>query len=189
MNYLAHLHLAGPHSAAQLGGLYGDFIKGPLQGRWPVAVEEGIRQHRRIDAFTDSHPLIVAARSRFPSERRRFAGILLDLFFDHCLAANWQDYSSEPLDNFTARIYHLLQTQAELPGRLSHIAPRMAAHDWLGSYRQFEVLEQVLVNTGRRLSRPHPLAEGMRDLERLYQPLLADFRAFYPHLQAFARQP
>ncbi|MCW3149928.1 ACP phosphodiesterase [Stutzerimonas stutzeri] len=186
MNYLAHLHLGGRQPADMLGSLYGDFVKGPLQGRWPLQVEAGIRLHRQIDAFTDSHPLVLQAKARFPSERRRYAGILLDLFFDHCLAANWRDYSTEPLEDFTLRVYRALQNEPQLPGKLALIAPRMAEQDWLGSYREFAVLEQVLASMSRRLSRPEGLAGGLAELERLYQPLHEDFRAFYPQLCAFA---
>lgn len=187
MNYLAHLHLGGPQPGDLLGSLYGDFVKGPLQGRWPAEIEAGIRLHRQIDAFTDSHPLVLQAKSRFPSERRRYAGILIDLFFDHCLAANWADYSSEPLERFTQRVYRVLAAEPELPGKLAVIAPHMAAHDWLGSYREFEVLERVLANMSRRLSRSDGLAGGLAELEQLYEPLLQDFRDFYPALQQFAR--
>ena len=187
MNYLAHLHLGGQQPAELLGSLYGDFVKGPLDSRWPAPVETGIRLHRKIDAFTDRHPLVLQAKSRFPSERRRYAGILVDLFFDHCLAANWQQYAEEPLACFTARVYQALGDEPGLPGKLALIAPRMAAQDWLGSYREFAVLEQVLTGMSRRLSRPEGLAGGMAELAQLYQPLSEDFQAFYPQLQAFAR--
>lgn len=188
MNYLAHLHLGGAQPAELLGSLYGDFVKGPLQGRWPAQIEAGIRLHRQIDAFTDSHPLVLQAKARFPAARRRYAGILLDLFFDHCLAANWQDYSSEPLEQFTLRVYRVLQDEPQLPGKLALIAPRMAAQDWLGSYREFAVLEQVLASMSRRLSRPEGLVGGLEELQQLYAPLQDDFRAFYPQLRAFARR-
>ncbi|TEL14247.1 DUF479 domain-containing protein [Pseudomonas aeruginosa] len=153
MNYLAHLHLGGPQPAQLLGSLYGDFVKGRLQGQWPDEIERAIQLHRRIDAFTDSHPLVHAAKRRFPLERRRFAGVLLDVFFDHCLA---------------------------------RIAPRMAAQDWLGSYREFAVLREVLGGMSRRLSRPHLLDGSWEELAQRYDDLSADFRAFYPQLQAFA---
>lgn len=188
MNYLAHLHLGGPQPADMLGSLYGDFVKGRLEGRLPTQIEAGIRLHRQIDAFTDSHPLVLQAKERFPAQRRRYAGILIDLFFDHCLAANWQDYSAEPLDRFTQRAYRALQNEPALPGKLALIAPHMAAQDWLGSYREFAVLEQVLANMGRRLSRPEGLAGGMAELEQLYEPLQEDFRHFYPQLQYFAKR-
>lgn len=188
MNYLAHLHLGGDAPAELLGSLYGDFVKGPLAGRWPAAIEAGIALHRRIDAFTDSHPLQAQARARFPAERRRVAGIFLDLFFDHCLARDWQRYSEQSLDRFTNRVYQVLAAEVQLPGNLQHMAPRMAAQDWLGSYRDFEVLGHVIAGMSRRLSRPGLLDGGLDDLRRLYEPLSDDFSAFYPQLMAFARE-
>ena len=188
MNYLAHLHLGGPQPGQLLGSLYGDFVKGSLAGRYAPDIEAAIRLHRRIDVFTDSHPLTERARARFPVERRRTAGILLDLFFDHCLARNWPDYADEPLTQFTGRVYRVLADEPVLPGRLALIAPRMAAQDWLGSYREFAVLEQVIAGMGRRLSRPGVLDGSLGELERLYRPLSEDFRAFYPELVEFARR-
>ncbi len=186
MNYLAHLHLGGDQPAQLLGSLYGDFVKGWLSGQWPPEIEAAIGLHRRIDAFTDSHPLLAASRARFPQTRRRYAGILLDVFFDHCLARHWQDYAAEPLAQFSGRVYQVLLQEPQLPERLARIAPRMAEQDWLGSYRDFAVLQQVLVGMQRRLSRPQGLDGALEELERLYDPLLADFREFYPQLQAFA---
>lgn len=189
MNYLAHLHLGGPQPSDMLGSLYGDFVKGPLNGQWPTNIEAGIRLHRQIDAYTDSHPLVLQAKQRFPSERRRYAGILIDLFFDHCLAMHWNEYADEPLSIFTARAYQALQDEeTKLPGKLALIAPRMAAQDWLSSYRNFSVMEQVVTAMSRRLSRPEGLAGGALELERLYEPLQRDFHDFYPLLQVFAKQ-
>ncbi|WP_010486264.1 acyl carrier protein phosphodiesterase [Pseudomonas sp. S9] len=188
MNYLAHLHLGGNAPAQLLGSLYGDFVKGPLAGQWPSDIEAAIRLHRRIDVFTDNHPLQLQARARFPAARRRYSGILLDLFFDHCLALNWRQFSDEPLERFTTRVYQVLNDEPELPERLAYIAPRMAAQDWLGSYTDFAVLEQVIYGMQRRLSRPEGLAGSMAELEQLYQPLMDDFQLFYPQLQAYVAE-
>jgi acyl carrier protein phosphodiesterase len=187
MNYLAHLHLGGQRPAQLLGSLYGDFVKGPLSGRFAPELEASIQLHRSIDSFTDAHPLVKQSLARFPSERRRYAGIVLDVFFDHCLARDWGLYAAQPLDVFTGNFYRILTAEAELPERLARIAPHMAAHDWLGSYREFEVLEQVLGGISRRLSRPEGLAGAMQELQALYQPLSADFAEFYPLLQDFAQ--
>lgn len=187
MNYLAHLHLGGDRPAQLLGSLYGDFVKGPLAGQWPADIEAAIRLHRRIDAFTDSHPLIHIAKTRFPPARRRLSGVLLDVFFDHCLARDWASFSDEPLEHFTQRVYGVLGRTPGLPERLARIAPRMAAQDWLGSYREFEVLQDVVFGMSRRLSRPTLLDGAWEELEGLYEPLSDDFQAFYPQLQGFVR--
>ncbi|MEG1629445.1 acyl carrier protein phosphodiesterase [Pseudomonas sp.] len=186
MNYLAHLHLGGQQPEQLLGSLYGDFVKGPLAGRFSVSLEAAIRLHRQIDVFTDSHPLVLQSLGRFPRERRRYAGIILDVFFDHCLALHWQDYAEQPLEQFTGNVYQVLAAQADLPGRLAQIAPYMAADDWLGSYREFAVLEQVFRGIARRLSRPEGMDGALEEVDALYAPLMDDFRSFYPELQAFA---
>lgn len=188
MNFLAHLHLGGPTPEQMLGSLYGDFVKGSLDGRFAPALEAGIRLHRAIDRYTDSHPQVLAALARFPAGRRRYAGIILDVFFDHCLARHWGEYHPEPLEAFTARVYGVLRRTPDLPGRLASIAPFMIADDWLGSYQEFEVLGGVLQGISRRLSRPEGLLGVLPELRALYPVLLEDFRVFYPQLQEFAAQ-
>lgn len=187
MNYLAHLHLGGQRPGQLLGSLYGDFVKGRLQGQFAPEIEGAIQLHRSIDVFTDRHPLVDVALSRFSLTRRRYAGIVLDVFFDHCLARDWALYANRPLALFTSDVYRVLSSERQLPGRLAQIAPHMVANDWLGSYREFEVLEQVLRGISRRLTRPEELAAAMQELRRLYEPLSEDFRLFYPQLQDFAR--
>jgi acyl carrier protein phosphodiesterase len=189
MNYLAHLHLGGQRPGQLLGSLYGDFVKGRLQGQFAPEVEAAIQLHRRIDVFTDRHPLVDVALSRFSLTRRRYAGIVLDVFFDHCLARDWALYADRPLEVFTSDVYRALSSEPQLPDRLARIAPYMVADDWLGSYREFDVLEQVLRGISRRLSRPEELAGAMQELRALYEPLSEDFRLFYPQLQLFAQNP
>ncbi|WP_339407324.1 ACP phosphodiesterase [Pseudomonas helleri] len=186
MNYLAHLHLGGQRPEELLGSLYGDFVKGRLQGEYSPVIESAIQLHRSIDVFTDAHPLVDRSLSRFNHTRRRYAGIVLDVFFDHCLARDWTLYAEVPLERFTSGFYRVLEAQPQLPNRLAAIAPHMAAHDWLGSYRKFSVLERVFNGIARRLSKPEELAGAMQDLRVLYEPLSEDFRAFYPQLQAFS---
>ncbi|MCP1474884.1 acyl carrier protein phosphodiesterase [Pseudomonas sp. EB276 TE3739] len=187
MNYLAHLHLGGQRPGQLLGSLYGDFVKGRLQGQFDPEVEAAIALHRRIDVFTDRHPLVDIALGRFTETRRRYAGIVLDVFFDHCLARDWGLYADQPLEQFTADVYRVLSRERQLPERLAKIAPHMVANDWLGSYREFAVLEQVLRGISRRLTRPEELAGAMAELRRLYEPLSEDFSLFYPQLQDFAQ--
>ncbi|MGZ7459619.1 acyl carrier protein phosphodiesterase [Pseudomonas sp. Ma2-10] len=187
MNYLAHLHLGGQRPGQLLGSLYGDFVKGRLQGQFDPEIEAAIQLHRSIDVFTDRHPLVGVSLSRFSMTRRRYAGIVLDVFFDHCLARDWTLYSGLPLQQFTSGVYRVLSAEAQLPERLAQIAPHMVANDWLGSYREFAVLEQVLRGISRRLTRPEELAAAMQELRVLYEPLSDDFRLFYPQLQQFAR--
>lgn len=89
MNFLAHTVLAGIDEADRIGGLLGDFIKGPLPAGLPPALASGVALHRAIDGYADRHPAFLASRARISSRRRRVAGVLVDLFYDHLLARDW----------------------------------------------------------------------------------------------------
>ena len=188
MNYLAHLFLAGPEPEALLGALMGDFVKGPLGERFPPAITHALALHRRIDTFTDAHPVTMASRTRISPARRRFAGIMVDLFYDHFLAREWDRHAAEPLDAFCARVYALLeQHDALLPPRLQSIAPRMARFDWLGSYVQVESIHATLDRMSLRFKRENSLVGAGAELDANYTALEADFRTFFPDVVRFAR--
>jgi acyl carrier protein phosphodiesterase len=115
MNFLAHLYLADRRPDALLGSLMGDFVKGPLQGRFPPELTRALSQHRKVDAFTDAHPMVRVSRARMPPARRRFAGIMVDVFYDHFLALHWEDYADQPLEAFAHEVYALLRTRRCCP--------------------------------------------------------------------------
>lgn len=172
MNYLAHLLLAAHSDAALLGAFLGDFVKGPLPAPdSEVALE--IAVHRHIDAVTDAHPRVRAGVNLFVPERRRFAGIALDVFHDHVLARDWSRYGEGTLSHFTQRVYAVLNAQAEqLPERARLTAQRMAAQDWLGSYVHFAAVTRALERISQRLSRNGPhLAACAQDLQQHYAAL------------------
>jgi len=181
MNFLAHAWLAGDAPADRLGGLIGDFVKGPLPAGLPADVAAGVRLHRAIDAFADTHPAFRTACARVPAERRRAAGILVDMFFDHFLARRWNEFSDEPLRRFTADAYRLMaEHRPLLPPRLLRILPWMTEDDWLASYAEVESVAYALDRMAQRLSRPGLLAGAGSVLRAQYGALESDFLAFLP---------
>jgi len=189
MNFLAHLYLAPDDDEALLGSLMGDFVKGPLQGQHPPGIERGLALHRRIDAFTDGHAVVARSRARIPAPRRRYAGIIVDMFYDHCLARDWLRYAPLPLDQFARRVYRLLEYHDErLPARLRHIAPFMSGQDWLSSYRDLSAVARALERMGERLKRGNGLLGAGEDLDAHYAGLGKDFDEFFPQLIAFAQR-
>jgi acyl carrier protein phosphodiesterase len=189
MNFLAHLYLGPPDPQRLLGGLLGDFVNGRVVDMdLPAAVREGVWLHRQIDLFTDAHPLVRRSKQRVSPERRRFAGILVDMFYDHLLARYWDDFSEESLDSFTRRSYRLLLAQRDLiPLTAWPIIERMATHDWLSSYAELGSLHLAVNNTARRFRRETSLTGGVAELEADYAGFEADFRLFLPEVRAFAR--
>jgi len=187
MNYLAHLLLADQSPASLVGGLLGDFAKGLDVSSLPEAVREALLQHRRIDAFTDAHPLVRRSRARVSREFSRFSGILVDVFYDHFLARRWPDYTPEPLGAFAARVYAALREHKHLlPERLARVLPRMASEDWLCGYAEIENVGHALAGLERRFSRPTGLSRALGELTRNHDAMHADFAEFFPQLRFFA---
>jgi acyl carrier protein phosphodiesterase len=171
-----------------VGSLMGDFVKGPLSGHHGTEITRALALHRRIDVYTDGHHVVRQSRHRVSAARRRFAGVLVDMFYDHFLARHWNEYNDVSLERFTARIYTALREHhALLPERLQEIAPRMAAADWLGSYRHVEVVGLALDRMGQRLKRGNALLHSSEELLAHYDAFDGDFRAFFPDVVRFAR--
>lgn len=187
MNYLAHLYLSPPDEDAWLGSLLGDFVKGAIGQRYAPRVTAAIRLHRRLDAYTDAHAAVQRSKSRISRARRRYAGIMIDMFYDHFLARGWAELHHEPLADFAARVYALLERRrAELPETMQFVAQRMAARDWLGSYASTATIHGALDRIGSRLRRANRLAGAGEELLADYAGFEADFRAFLPEAKAFA---
>jgi acyl carrier protein phosphodiesterase len=193
MNFLAHAFLSRQSPELIVGGMLGDFVKGTLQGH-PYApdVHAGILLHRAIDRYTDAHEIVHASRARVSTRRRRFAGILVDVFYDHFLARHWSRYADVPLEDFTRQVYAtLLPHLASYPERLQRILPRMAADDWLAAYAEIEGVDAALHGIARRFQRyprARVLADGVQELLQNYAALEEDFLAFFPRLQDFAER-
>ncbi|MES2299020.1 MAG: ACP phosphodiesterase [Pseudomonadota bacterium] len=187
MNYLAHIYLARHSEEAMVGALLGDFVKPSADGQFSAAIAAEIMRHRRIDSFTDSHRHVLAAKQLFVGPSRRYAGILLDVFYDHLLARAWLSYCDEPLDAFVARFYDALRRHAAiLPPQLAGAMERMIEQDWLGSYRQYEGVEVAIRRTSQRLSKNGDLLRaGLVDLKANYDALGAGFDLFFPELIDF----
>ncbi len=184
MNYLAHLYLSEPTEDGWIGALLGDFVKGPLDPRSANGITRAIALHRKIDSFTDAHPVVRQSKARISAARRRYAGIMVDMFYDHFLARDWHKFHEDPLEIFAARIYGLLEREhATLPEKLQRIAPNMARLDWLASYAHIDSIHTALDRMGQRLRRENALLHSADELEEHYADLEMDFRAFMPEVQ------
>lgn len=180
MNYLAHVYLAGAVESDRLGGLLGDFVKGPLPGRLSPALAAGVALHRRIDSYADVHPAFQRSRARVSTLRRRYAGVMVDMFYDHLLAAHWIDYAGVPLEDYSQTVYTLLDVHVEiLPARLAQVRVWMREEDWLCSYRSLDGVGDALDRIARdRLTRPGTLPGAIEELVADYAGFKADFSKF-----------
>ena len=183
MNYLAHLFLSEGTPESLIGNLLGDFVKGSIENIYPKEITKGIYSHRKIDSYTDSHRIFRSSKKLISLSRRRFSGIMIDVFYDHFLANNWSNYSNIALGDFTNNVYQVLQeNQNILPQRLKAMLPNMIAYDWLASYKQTAGINLAINGISRRIKRKNNLFGGVEELFLNYQQLQADFSVFFPEL-------
>ena len=170
-----------------VGSLLGDFVKGDDHRNYTPAIQRAILAHRQIDAYTDVHPVYRRSKGRLDPAFRHTKPILVDVFYDHFLAKNWDDYADVPLEDFTLRAYQALeQHEADLPPRLRRMLPYMKADNWLLSYRKLEGVGLTLSGLSRRMSFANRLDRGLTALRQNYAGLEADFGAFFPQLEGYA---
>ena len=186
MNYFAHLVLSQPTIESTVGNLLGDFARGVDQSALPPAVLAGLKNHRAVDRFTDSHPKVKALKQCFSQKRRRFAGIALDVYFDHLLISYWKDFDHRNLDDVIAAFYlRMEQGQILMPGgEMRRITSRMITHDWFGSYQDIDSVAEALDRIATRIRFPNTFDNAVEDLFSNEDLIQSVFLQFYPELKA-----
>lgn len=192
MNFLAHLHLADGDAGRMAGGVVADFAKPAEVAALPADIREGVRLHRAIDAFTDRHPVVNGSVRRLAAGYGWFAGIVIDIYYDHVLARDWTRYAAEPLAAFAARAYAALEALLPaVPEEAARFIRHFVDDDRLVQYSTPEGIENTLARLSDRIARRIPkhairLEAAMPELLAMDDLLSADFHAFYPELIAFA---
>ena len=194
MNWLAHLLLAESDAELRLGNLLGDLVKGEERKTLNKKLQRGLACHQAIDIFTDQHPIVKRSKKRISPEYRRFAGILVDVFYDYILANNWSTYSEDPLVFFTTNTYNSWTNYLDdIPPYSQAVIHRLIAENWLYSYRYIEGIEATLARISYRLNRKrkkrqYDLTPAIKDLIMTYGLLESDFQEFFPQLQSYIHQ-
>lgn len=186
MNFLFHMLLSGDDDQILAGNFMGDFVKGPLTGRFPERIRQGINLHRRIDSFASRDELFQRSRRRLDPYYGLYRGVLVDLFYDHFLVLEWNSWSEEPFGQYLARSRSIIEDQREeLPERLQGLVPTIFS-ELLPSYGTVAGIASALERMSRRVVRKNPLAGAESQLELHYDGLRADFRSFMPLVRSFA---
>ena len=189
MNYLAHLYLSGESDEIKLGNFIGDFVKGNKYQQYPEMVAYGIQLHRNIDSFTDNHPDVRECIQLLKPGYGRFSGVVMDIFFDHFLAANWKDYSTVTLRQFAKQAHSVfISNFLMLPLRVKQFLPFLIQHRRLESYAKKENLFHVLEIMSNRTSLPSNSEWAMTMLHQEYDEFERLFRSFFAELTDYVER-
>ena len=183
MNFFAHLVLADVSVHSRVGNLLGDFARGLDSAGLHPEVLAGLHKHRRVDQFTDHHPQVLQMKRSFTRQRRRFAGIALDVLFDHLLLKHWQRLSDVPKARVIASLYQdLEQGQHLMPVKMQQATSRLVEHDWFRSYESLDGIAYALERIASRIRFEHQFSGIGGELELHYQQFDTGFQIFIEDL-------
>jgi acyl carrier protein phosphodiesterase len=190
MNFLAHLYLSGDDADVMTGNFIGDFVRGRnLTEQFGQKIARGIELHRAIDAFTDHHAIVRQSKTRLRAKYGHYSGVIVDIFYDHFLALNWNQYSTEPLGQFARKAYgHLAERESILPGRVKQMMPYMIRGNWLVNYATFEGMKQALGGMARRATFDSKMDQAIDDLRADHEEFQTDFDQFFPELVTYSKE-
>lgn len=188
MNFLAHALLSPDDDEIRAGNICADLIKGRIDGTASPGIVAGVALHRAIDRFADRHQAFRACAGHIAPPRRRYAFVILDVFFDHCLARNWTRYSTVNLDAFVEHVCRRMEEQADIiPVRDRARFTRMLESRWLGMYATRAGLDRAFAGLARRARFGHRLDRAAVDLDRHYAEIESSFHVIMPAMRDHVR--
>ncbi|MFK7934435.1 MAG: ACP phosphodiesterase [Saprospiraceae bacterium] len=183
MNFLAHLFLSCNDEELLIGNFIADSIRNRDVANYSAGIQKGISLHRKIDSYTDNHPVVRQGTKRLQPLHRKYSAVIIDVFYDYLLVQNWERYSEQSLLDFTQRIYRILeQHQPILPTNLKRSLPKMIEHDWLRNYGRIEGIAYTFSRMEERVSQPKLLAGAAESLLRDEAILMEEFNMFFPDI-------
>ena len=166
-----------------IGNFIADHVRGNNFYHFNTEIQQGIFLHREIDTFTDAHPIVRKSKRRLHKRYRHYDGVIIDIFYDHFLAKNWNSYSEIPLELYTQAIYQLFKEKSlELPIKSQNFIKYMIEYDILYNYQFKEGIAKVLNGMNQRTKGKSQMNLAIEDLEILQEKLEEDFTLFFKDL-------
>ena len=183
MNFLAHIFLSKDDPEIKIGNFIADSVRGKDFSKFPDRVAQGIMLHRYIDTYTDKHAIVRSSKDLIRENYGHWSGVIVDIYYDHFLAANWSDFHPEPLEAYVQRFYDLLKDNHDiLPKKVQGFMPYMLEHDWLTNYATVEGISRIFQQMNHRTKGKSSMDTAPTALVQNYNALESHFRAFMKEL-------
>ena len=184
MNFLAHIYLSGDNDLLKIGNFMADSIRGHSYDDYPTEIRKGILLHRSIDSFTDMHPIYRQSKHRLHEKYGHYSGVIMDIFYDHFLAKNWDNYSDITLEEYAQTFYKLLQDNYDLlTEKAQGMLPYMLGRNWLVSYSSIAGLEMIMFQMDHRTKNRVDMHESIVELQQYYTEFETEFKLFFEELR------
>jgi acyl carrier protein phosphodiesterase len=189
MNYLAHAFLSGVEPEFLLGNVSADLLKGNKPNDFPEMMAAGVLHHRKIDVFTDNHPIFRSCLTALYPQHGKYASVVLDILFDYYLVKYWQLFNDTPLDVFCEKTNALLLAGVSLlPVKVEVQLTSMIQGNWLYHYGHHEGLSYCFMRLTKRVAQPERLSNWRETLDKHEEYLASAFLRFFPELIEYSKK-
>ena len=188
MNFLAHAVLSFENPELMVGNFIADFVKGNDYLEYPEPIKKGILLHREIDQYTDQHPRVRISKGKLHDRYSHYSGVIVDMYYDHFLAANFFKFHKTELRLFAQHVYHTMDnSRTPLPKQAARMLHYMSRGDWLFSYATIPGIERALLGLSQRTKFNSGMEFAGDSLRQNYRSFYEDFMIFFPKVMSFAR--
>ena len=172
-----------------VGNFIADFVKGNKKENYAPGIKTGIELHRKIDDFTDHHSIHLRSQQRIREQQGKYAGVVIDLFYDHFLAKNFSDYHPVKLQQYSENTYEVLKKNWDLlPPGVHYFLPYMIERNWLLNYASIEGIGRALNGLSVRVAFKNNMCLATEELQQHYVLFEKDFREFFPLLVRYVKE-
>lgn len=183
MNYLAHMQLSCSDDYLLMGNFLADMLDLHETEKLPEAYQQGVKLHRLIDSFTDTHPVVSEVNKLLHPNHHKYAPVVSDVIFDYFLALNWSKFESRPLESFCQMVYQIIGDHMHLlSGRKRNMVEHMVADNFLMKYTNIEGMQFVFNKMSARSRYVSNFPKAIEDIEIHYDEINRLFNLFYPDL-------
>ena len=161
MNYLGHLYFSNNDSELMTANLFGDFVKGSDLSSYDSKTCEGILLHRKIDSYIDTSEVVRILMRKLYQSLPKVSSVAIDLFFDHLLAKNWNQFHPTPLNDFLNQYYKEIKLSEQLyTASFVKMMQKLIEHNWISYYPTLYGLDKSCQGVSNRISFPNELKNG-----------------------------
>lgn len=184
MNFIINAFKAEESRDRILGVLLTELSKISNYKKFNNDVIEGIILNKKIKTLAIEHPRMHTSMNRLRMKNKKNNFAIIEVFFDHFLAKNWESFSNEPYDVFAAKIHNaLIKNLTSLPNSTIAKFPEILSKSWLDNYKTIDGVHTII----RKLTHTSRLGvnseESIFDLMENYSSFQNDFMFFMKDME------
>lgn len=184
MEIIVNAFYTSHNPETMVGSFLGNSYINNHNNKFAPSIEAGQQISHYIDDFIGKNPLCQKSIDLLSPKVRKYADTVLRLYYDHLLAKNWADYSSQPYETFCAEILAVMKSHNDLfPYKPKRVANRILKKKSILDLTTINGLNQYIQDMTRYNSYNSSICESVGDLVKNYDSFNRDFREIFPEME------